>query len=331
MLSPELAPIMAALLAALCVGGVVISMFYARVGRRSEADRRLAAIASWDGPVGRAVGSDENGRKRSIETTLRNLEEQQKSKKGVKPSLLIRMRQAGLSWSKQTYLFACLLAGGFSFALALVVFGISPLSALGFGLAGGLLLPHLYVNRKRTGRFKDFTTEFPNAVDVIVRGVKAGLPLVDCLRMIAAEAKEPVRSEFRAILDDQTLGVPLDQAVQRLVERVPIAEANFFAIVISLQSRSGGSLSEALGNLSRVLRERKKLVGKIRAMSSEAKTSAGIIGALPVVVASLLFLTAPDYISLLFTTFIGKLVLAGAAIWMGFGVLIMRKMINFDF
>ena len=275
--------------------------------------RRLAAIATWDGPVGRAVGADEGGRKRSIETTLRNLEEQQKAKKGVKPSLTIRMRQAGLNWSKKTYFVACLVAGGVSFVIALAVFGISPLPALGFGLAGGLLLPHLYVNRRRTGRFKDFTAEFANAVDVIVRGVKAGLPLVDCLRMIATEAKEPVRSEFKTILDDQTLGVPIDQAVQRLAVRMPVAEANFFAIVISLQSRSGGSLSEALGNLSRVLRERKKMAGKIKAMSSEAKASAGIIGSLPVVVTCLLYLSSPDYISLLFTTLIGKMVLAAAA------------------
>ncbi|KAB0265760.1 type II secretion system F family protein [Microvirga brassicacearum] len=331
MLSLELVPVFAAaLLAALCVGGVVIFVLYSRVGRRSEASRRFAAIANWDGPVGRAVGSEEGSRKRSIETTLRNLEEQQKARKGVKPSLAIRMRQAGLSWSKNTYFAASVLAAGFSFVIALVAFGVSPLPALGFGVAGGLLLPHLYVNRKRNGRFKAFTAEFPNAVDVIVRGVKAGLPLVDCLRMIASEAKEPVRSEFKAILDDQTVGVPMDQAVQRLSERIPVPEANFFAIVISLQSRSGGSLSEALGNLSRVLRERKKMAGKVRAMSSEAKASAGIIGSLPVVVTCLLYLSAPDYISLLFTTLVGKAVLVAAGIWMGFGVLIMRKMINFD-
>ncbi|MBF9235513.1 type II secretion system F family protein [Microvirga sp. BT350] len=330
MLSPELVPLFVALLAAVSVGGIAISMLYARAGR-SEADRRLAAIAAWDGPMAGAAAFEDGGRKRSIETTLRNLEEQQKAKKGVKPSLTTRMRQADLSWSKKTYFVACLVASGVSFMVALTIFGVSPLPAMGFGLAGGLLLPHLYVNRRRTNRFKSFDAEFPNAVDVIVRGVKAGLPVVDCLRIIATEAKEPVRSEFRAILDDQTLGMPIDQAVQRFAERIPVAAANFFAIVIALQSRSGGSLSEALGNLSRVLRERKKMDGKIRAMSSEAKASAGIIGSLPVVVTCLLYLSAPDYITLLFTTLIGKLVLAAAAIWMGFGVLMMRKMINFDF
>ena len=328
---PELVPIVAAVLAALCVGGVVVSVLYSRVGRRSEASRRLAAIATWDGPVGRAVGSDEGGRKRSIETTLRNLEEQQKAKQGVKPSLTIRMRQAGLSWSKNNvFRRLCRRRRLFVRGRARRIWRQSA-SCSRLRLGRRTSFAASLRQQETCPSFQAFTAEFPNAVDVIVRGVKAGLPLVDCLRMIASEAKEPVRSEFKTILDDQTLGVPIDQAVQRLAERIPVAEANFFAIVISLQSRSGGSLSEALGNLSRVLRERKKMAGKIKAMSSEAKASAGIIGSLPVVVTCFLYLSSPDYISLLFTTFTGKVVLAGAAIWMGLGILMMRKMINFDF
>ena len=128
-------------------------------------------------------------------------------------------------------------------------------------------------------RMKKFIVEFPNAVDVIIRGVKAGLPLGDCIRVIAAEAAEPVRSEFRRIVEAQAIGLSVAEAVEKLHDSVPIAEANFFSIVINLQSKSGGNLSEALGNLSRVLRDRKKMALKIKAMSSEAKTSAGIIGA----------------------------------------------------
>jgi tight adherence protein B len=184
---------------------------------------------------------------------------------------------------------------------------------------------------KCKSRLKSFSAEFPDSVDIIVRGVKAGLPLVDCLRIISLEAQEPVRGEFKAILEDQTMGLPIDQAVQRLSERVPLAETNFFAIVIALQSRTGGSLSEALGNLSKVLRERKKMKAKIKAVSAEAKASAGIIGCLPVVVALLIYLTSPAYISLLFTTTTGNIALAGSAFWMFIGVMIMRKMINFDF
>nr|WP_147022129.1 type II secretion system F family protein [Microvirga aerophila] len=331
MLSPETTQIVVALLAALSIGGVLVAAFYSRVSHRSESQKRFANIAAQDSSTSRRAATSETGRKQAIESTLRELEEKQKFRAGAKPSLVNRMRQAGLSWSKQTYYTVCLMAGAGSFVGVLGLFNVSALPAVGFGIAGGLLLPHLYVNARRNKRFKGFAAEFPNAVDVIVRGVKAGLPLVDCLRIISTEAQEPVRSEFRTIVEDQTLGMPIDQAVQRLSERVPLAEANFFAIVVGLQSRTGGSLSETLGNLSKVLRERKKMQAKIKAMSSEAKASAGIIGSLPVVVTMLVYLTSPDYITLLFTTGTGQITLAASLAWMGVGIFIMRQMINFDF
>jgi tight adherence protein B len=241
------------------------------------------------------------------------------------------MRQAGLTWTKNTYYVICVAAAFGTFALALIFMGFGLIPSVGFGISGGILLPHFFVNFKRKRRLKQFSLEFPNAVDIIVRGVKAGLPLVDCLKIIAAESQEPVRSEFQELVEDQTLGMPLAEAVARLPERIPLAEANFFAIVIAIQSRTGGSLSEALSNLSKVLRDRKKMSAKIRAMSAEAKSSAGIIGSLPVVVAVLVYITSPDYILLLFQTTTGNIVLAICGIWMLMGVLVMRKMINFDY
>lgn len=331
MLSPDLVPIAIALLASFCAIGVVVSLFYSHIARRSESHKRFAAIAAMDTSMDRRPASEETSRKKTIESALRELEEKQKVRQGVKPTLMGRIRQAGLGWKKSTYYIICVGAGAVSFLIALSLFGISLLPSIGFGIAGGLFLPHLYVNLKCKSRLKSFSAEFPDSVDIIVRGVKAGLPLVDCLRIISLEAQEPVRGEFKAILEDQTMGLPIDQAVQRLSERVPLAETNFFAIVIALQSRTGGSLSEALGNLSKVLRERKKMKAKIKAVSAEAKASAGIIGCLPVVVALLIYLTSPAYISLLFTTTIGNVALAGSAFWMFIGVMIMRKMINFDF
>jgi tight adherence protein B len=241
------------------------------------------------------------------------------------------MRQAGLLWSKQTFFLICIATafGTFGFAMLALQLGLIP--SIGFGLSGGIMLPHFFVNHKRKRRLKKFSNEFPNAVDVIVRGVKAGLPLMDCLKVIAAEAQEPVKSEFQQIIEDQTLGMPLGEAVARLPERIPLAEANFFAIVIVIQSKSGGNLSEALTNLSKVLRDRKKMDAKIRAMSAEAKSSAGIIAALPLVVAVLVYLTSPDYILLLFQTTTGNIVLVISGMWMLMGVMVMRKMINFDF
>ncbi len=148
--------------------------------------------------------------------------------------------------------------------------------------------------------------------------------------MIAAEAPEPIRTEFRLIMETQAVGVPLGEACAKLFERMPLPEANFFAIVIAIQQKSGGNLSEALGNLSKVLRDRKKMKGKIKAMSTEAKASAAIIGSLPVAVMSIVYITSPDYITLLWTERVGQMMLAGSAVWMGIGIMVMKKMINFN-
>lgn len=332
MLTQELIPIYIALLVTFCATGIVIALFYSHIERHSESHKRFAAIAAATEPItGKISSNDEARRRKLVEATLRELEDKQKLKKTSKLTLKTRMRQAGLRWQLRTYYMVCTIAAAISFLASQTVFGIGLFPSIGFGITGGLLLPYFYVNGKRISRFKNFSEEFPNAVDVIVRGVKAGLPLVDCLRIISLEAREPVRSEFRIILEDQTLGVPIDEAVQKFSQRVPLPEATFFAIVIALQSRTGGSLSEALANLSKVLRERKKMKAKIKAVSSEAKASAGIIGSLPVIVTILIYLTSPDYIALLFSTAIGQLTLAASGFWMMIGTLVMRKMINFDF
>jgi tight adherence protein B len=211
------------------------------------------------------------------------------------------------------------------------VVGLPIYAAAAVGLAGLLGLPRWVVNFLRKRRMAKFLNEFANAMDVIVRGVKAGLPLNDCIKIIAAEASEPVKSEFRTISETQALGLTLAEAVAKLPERMPVPEANFFAIVVAIQQRAGGNLAEALGNLSRVLRERRKMKGKIGAMSMEAKASAAIIGALPVVVMILVYLTSPKYILLLFTDPLGHVILGCSAVWMFMGVMVMRKMINFDF
>jgi tight adherence protein B len=224
-----------------------------------------------------------------------------------------------------------------SVALGFVVFliamltGVGLLPALGLAFAAGGGLPRWVLGFLKKRRENKFLEAFPDAVDVIVRGIKAGLPLLDSLRLIANEAQEPVRSEFRGIIDTQTIGMPIGEACLKLYERMPLPEANFFGIVVSIQQRAGGNLSEALGNLSRVLRDRKKMKAKIRAMSMEAKASASIIGALPIAVMILVYITSPQYITLLWTEPLGRIMLAGCVIWMSMGILVMRKMINFDF
>jgi len=242
----------------------------------------------------------------------------------------MKIGQAGLSWSKRQFL---MIAGGlgvFAF-VALFMLGTGPVPALmvGFAAAGGLPLWILKFLKNR--RERKFLDSFPDGVDVIVRGIKAGLPLLDNLKIIASEAQDPLKTEIRAIVDSQTIGMPLGEACAKLYERMPLPEANFFGIVVSIQQKAGGNLSEALGNLSKVLRERKKMKAKVRAVSMEAKASAVIIGCLPVTVAFLVYLTSPDYIELLWTTDLGRVMIFGCVVWMSIGVFVMKQMINFDF
>lgn len=276
---------------------------------------------------------DDLRRKRKVRESLRELRAREigRARLRARPTLTGRLRQAGLGWSRKNYLTGSLALGLAVAAFALGLMRLPLLPALGIAALAGLGLPHLYVSRKRARRLKRFSDDFPNAIDIIVRGVRSGMALTDGLKTIAAEMEDPIRGEFETVVRDQSLGVPLDEAVQRLADRVPLSETGFFAIVIGIQSRTGGNLSEALSNLSRVVRGRKHIAAKIRAMSSEAISSAAIIGAMPPLVMAALFLVSPDYLGVLFTTLTGRLVLAGSALWMLTGIFVMRGMIRFDY
>ena len=266
-------------------------------------------------------------RRKQITDSLKEIDA--KANNNKKLSLEARISQAGLDWTRSKFLTISILSGAAA-AMALLVITFSPIYAIGGLVIGGFGFPNWLVNFLRKRRIKKFVEEFPNAVDVIIRGIKAGLPLGDCLRIIASEADEPVKTEFRRIIEAQTLGLTMSEAVDRLPESIPTAEANFFAIVISIQQKAGGNLSEALGNLSRVLRDRKKMRVKIHAMSAEAKASAGIIGALPFIVSGMVYLSSPRYMEILWLAPSGRVVMAVCGFWMFIGVMSMRKMISFD-
>jgi tight adherence protein B len=213
--------------------------------------------------------------------------------------------------------------------LAILVTLRNPLVAIGAAFVGGFGIPRWVLGYLARKRITAFVLELPNAIDVVVRGIRSGLPLGDCLRIVASEAGDPVKTEFRLAVEAQAVGMTVPEAVGRIYERVPVAEANFFAIVLAIQAKAGGNLSEALGNLSRVLRERRKMGDKVKAMSMEAKASAAIIAALPFIVAILTYLSSPDYMTLLWTTRTGKLAMGGGLVWMSIGIFVMKKMINF--
>ncbi len=320
-------------LAMLSAGGIAYVFLYNRIQSENTAGSRLDQLRSR-GPGGDQAQArlDAAKRRKSVQETLKEIEEKQKSRarQSHSPPLHLRLTQAGLKWTRNGFLIFSLCCG---VGIALVCFLIrAPLWATAIlGVVGLIGPPRWVINHLRKRRKKKFLAEFANAVDVIVRGVKAGLPLNDCIKVIGTEASEPVRGEFRQIAESQALGVSMADAVAKLPDRMPVPEANFFAIVVGIQQRAGGNLSEALGNLSRVLRDRTKMQGKIKAMSAEAKASAIIIGALPIVVMGLVYLTSPAYIRLLFTDPLGNMILAACAIWMAIGIWVMRRMVNFDY
>ncbi len=191
-------------------------------------------------------------------------------------------------------------------------------------------MPRWFIKFLRTRRQNVFLNDFADAIDVMVRGLKSGLPVTDAMKIIANESGPPVGPEFNEVVEGQRIGISVDQGIERMVERMPLAEVNFLAIVMAIQSKTGGNLSEALGNLSKVLRDRKKMKAKIRSMSQEAKSSAAIIGSLPFIIMAALSVLNPEYLNPLLYTTIGNIMLGACAVWMTTGVLVMRKMINFE-
>lgn len=316
------------LLAVIAAGGLAYAFIEPLLSGEVRAEKRQKMVATVaTSRAGRIERATESTRKRQVSDTLKELEARESNRN--KLTLEAKLMQAGLKWDKKKfYVFSVVL----SFVVAVLLFAISRNPFFGAaGLAiGGVGLPNWILGYMKARRIKAFLHHLPDAIDMIVRGVRAGLPLGLCMQNIAAESPEPIRTEFRTIMESQTLGLPLADACAKLFERVPVPEANFFGIVIQIQAKSGGNLSEILSNLSKVLRDRKKMKQKVQAMSMEAKSSAAIIGSLPFIVGGLVYIVSPKYMDILFTTSTGKVAMIGGAFWMMMGILTMRKMINFD-
>jgi tight adherence protein B len=316
-----------AFLAATTIGGVAWVFIYPYLSGEKKAESRRASVAKPE-PAARQADKTQRSRREQVETSLKDLETRRQKEKSI--PLSVRLTQAGLPWTTQKFWIFSGVLGVVVFAAATLLGG-GLLGAAGLSFAAGFGLPRWGLSFLKKRREQAFLKALPDAVDVIVRGIKAGLPLFESIKVVAADAPEPLKGEFLAIIETQAIGMPLGDACARLFERMPVPEANFFGIVIAIQQKSGGNLSEALGNLSKVLRDRKKMAEKIQAMSMEAKASAAIIGSLPPIVMLLVYLSTPDYISLLWTHPTGQLMLVGCVIWMSIGIFVMKRMINFDF
>src|SRR6202158_5739245 len=316
-----------AFLAATAIGVLAWVFIYPSLSGERKSQSPRPPVPKCEPPA-RQADKNQRSRREQVEGSLKELEARSRNEKRV--PLSSRLTQAGLDWSPQKFMIISGVLAATCFAMAMLAGG-GLLGAAGLAFAGGFGLPRWGLSFLKKRREKKFLKALPDAVDVIVRGIKAGLPLFESIKVVATDAPEPLKSEFHAIIETQAIGMPLGDACARLFERMPVPEANFFGIVISIQQKSGGNLSEALGNLSKVLRDRKKMAEKIQAMSMEAKASAGIIGSLPPIVMLLVYLSTADYIAVLWTHPTGQLMLVGCAIWMSAGIFVMKRMINFDF
>ncbi|MEQ7153750.1 type II secretion system F family protein [Brevundimonas aurifodinae] len=322
-------PVLAAILAFITIGGLGW-VFVGGDDSSAQAVKRAEAMGMGQSKAARvkAAKTEANtpeARRKAIETQLKEAERKERK---ARMTMAARLRHAGLTISIRTF---WIISGGLALVATLVafVFGLNIFVALGAGLVAGIGLPRWIVGFIGTGRMKKFGLEFPNAVDVIVRGIKSGLPVHDCFKIIAKESPAPLGPEFTKLVEGLGVGLTLPQALEKMYERIPTPELKFFTIVIAIQQKTGGNLAEALGNLSAVLRARRMMREKVKALSSEALASAGIIGSLPPVVMALVGLTTPAYMALMFTDIRGQIMLLGSAIWMGLGIFVMKRMISF--
>jgi tight adherence protein B len=292
--------------------------------------KRVKAIGAG---VGAKRSADVNAvRRKAVADNMKGLrdrEEAVRSKRKVGKTIEDRIRQAGFTFPVMNFWIGSGVIGTVV-GIAAFIAGLQYYVAGGLAFAAGFGLPRWALGMAIDMRQKKFISQFADAIDIIVRGVKSGLPLGECLKVIARESPQPLGGEFTLVVDAVAMGVSVDQALNRMYQRTPVQEVNFFNIVLAIQQKAGGNLSEALGNLSAVLRSRKLLREKIKALSGEAKASAWIIGSLPVIVMLLVYLTTPAYIMTLFTVELGHFILLIAVCLMGIGIYIMRSMINFQ-
>jgi len=294
-----------------------------QMGPRARLRTRLAAIAGT-GPR-RDGGSPAQRRTKEVEARLREAGKQGRRR----IELRLRLEQAGLALSVRNFYLLSVVAGIVGTAVYLWL-GYPPLFAVAVLATSGVGLPRTVLSRLAKRRQKAFTRLFADAIDVIVRGIRSGLPVGECLGIIARETPDPVGAEFRLIVEGQRLGMTLKQALERACRRMPTADMKFFAVVLTLQQQTGGNLAETLAGLSNLLRGRKKMAAKIRAMSSEARLTALIIGSLPFLVSLGIYTVNPTYMSLLWTEPLGRVILYGGLFWMAIGLFVMKQMVSFE-
>ncbi len=318
--------LIAIILGVLCFGALAFA--FVAPTPQDKAKKRVSALKDKRVRTVNTANTEAQNkqRRKKLAASLDHLDAKTKDlKKKKRVTLEQQLEQAGLPITAQHFYIASLVTALF-FGLVGLISGQQTWITGLLVVVGGLGFPRWVINFLKGRRQKKFVAEFSTAIDVIVRGVKTGLPVNECLKIIAREAQRPVSDEFHMLVEGMRVGMTMEQALERMYERMPLQEVNFFGIVLLIQQKTGGNLAEALGNLSGVLRSRKLMEGKIKALSSEAKASAYIIGSLPFLVMGSVQLSSPDYLEPLFTTRPGNFILIGAGIWMLTGIFVMKKM-----
>jgi len=312
----------------LAVGGIIFAVMYPwLMGSQSESRIKAVSGSAREHPGRSKLLEDmKDNRRKQVQESLNKIGESAAKRKRV--SLKVRIGQSGLDITVRTFYMASL-ATGIGFAVVALISGAPLFSVPLIAFACALGLPRWVLNFLCRRRQNKFLNDFADAIDVMVRGLRSGLPVTEAMKIISTEQGPPVGPEFMEVVEGQKIGITIDQGIERMLDRIPLPEVNFLAIVMTIQSKTGGNLSEALANLSRVLRDRKKMKGKVKAVSQEAKSSAAIIGAMPFGIMGMMSFTNPTYMLPMFHTRMGNMLLIGSAIWMTMGVLVMRKMINF--
>lgn len=300
------------------------------MGQENQRKKRVMGVIKGQNTAPAKVSKQEeqNRRRAEIAKKLKESREEGEGGKKKKVSISLKIEQAGLNISvKQFWIFSVVLM--VAATLVAKIMGQSPLILVLVAITALLGVPRLVLKNLAGRRQKKFLEEFADALEATVRLLKAGMPVSEAISMIAREFSGPVGEEMSRIYDKQKIGIPLHEAAQQATRRMPLAEMKMFATGLAIQSQTGSSLSEVLMNLAGVIRARFRLKRKIKALSSEAIASAGIIGALPNLVAGGMYFANHDYIMVLFTDPFGKVLLAGAVVWMCIGILMMKIMINF--
>jgi len=334
MISPELMSLLVPLLAAIAIGTVIFVIAYPYLSGEKQTEKRITGVTENRAARIATRSADEvaSTRRQAVAETMKGLEDQQKAR--TKLTLRLKLQRAGLDAEPRTFWIASMICGLVCAAGGMVFIsnsGVKFIAVAAIAFIGTLGLPRWILSKLIKRRQAKFQSELANAIDVVVRGVKSGLPLNECLQIISRESPEPIASEFRDVVEQQRVGVSLAEALERLIQRMPLPEVKFLSIVIAIQQQAGGNLSEALGNLAGVLRDRFRIKMKVKALSAEAQSSALVLASLPPGVMTMVYLSSPDYIDPLFSTSTGHLFVGGGLAWMGIGVLVMRKMINFKY